>query len=162
MAKSKLLPLLTHRGSSLKSSSEKKDAATAAPATNKSAVIKSHEEVLILLSNFPESESESDRELSFSFLVNNSPPKKDGVPQKGGKTEEQCREGAAVKEKRKRRSRRNSSGSGQIGVLLNFHVPVPLPDNSRSRSGREKPCTTLAEIEKRYMLIKFTFYYMYA
>jgi hypothetical protein len=156
MAKAKILPLLTCRSSSLKSSTNKKDAASTAPATNKSDIIKRHEEVFIMLSNFPESESESDRELSFSFLLNNSSPKKDDIPQKGGKTEEV----AAVKEKRKRRISRSSFSSGRIGVLLNFHVPVPLPENSRSRSGRERPCTTLAEIEKRYILINFIFYYM--
>jgi hypothetical protein len=152
MAKAKLLPFLTRRGSSLRSSS-KKEAAISTSTSNESDRSKSQEELLLLLNNFPESELESNRELSFSFLLNNSLPENDDISGKGGKMEEVCKEGSVVKEKKKRRISRSSFSSSQMGVLLNFHVPVPLPDNSRSRSGRETPCTTLAEIEKKYILI---------
>jgi hypothetical protein len=153
MAKAKLLPLLTRRGSSLKSFSSKKDATISTPTSTESNSVKSQGEVLLLLNNFPESESEFDRELSFSFLLNNSSPEKDDISGKDGKMEELRKEAVVVKAKKKRRISSSSFSSGQMGVLLNFHVPVPLPENSRSRSIHEKPCTTLAEIEKRSVLI---------
>ncbi|KAF3335585.1 hypothetical protein FCM35_KLT20092 [Carex littledalei] len=152
MAKAKFLLLLTRRGSSLKSSSSsssKKDvAATAASASNESDTPKNQEEMLMLLNNFPESESESDRELSFSFLVSNSSPEKekDDVLEKGSKTEDQCKEVAAAKEKKQRKISRSSCGSERIGVLLNLHVPASF---IRSRSGSVTPCRSLAELEKR-------------
>ncbi|XP_078148341.1 uncharacterized protein LOC144543808 [Carex rostrata] len=153
MAKAKFLPLLTCRSSGLKSSRNKKDAATAAAASNESDPAKRQEEVLMLLNNFPELESESDRELSFSFLLSNSSSEKekDDVLEKDDKTEDQCKEVAATKEKKQRKISRSSCSSGRNGVLLNLHVPVSFTDKSRSISCRESSCITLEELEKREM-----------
>ncbi|XP_078148021.1 uncharacterized protein LOC144543586 [Carex rostrata] len=154
MAKAKFLLFLKRRGSSLKSSSssniKKYVTATTAAASNKSDTPKIREDVLMLLNNFPESESESDRELSFSFLLSNSLPEKDrdDVLEKDGKTEGQCKEVAAAKEEKRRKISRSScsSGSERMGVLLNLHVPASF---IKSRSGRVTPCRTLVELEKR-------------
>ncbi|XP_078148020.1 uncharacterized protein LOC144543585 [Carex rostrata] len=155
MAKAKFLLFLTRRGSSIKSSSNgrKKDVSlTTDAALNETDATKIREEVLMLLNNFPESESESDRELSFSFLLCNSSPEKekDDVVEKGGKTEDQLpfSFSAAVTEKKQRKFSRSGSISGgeRIGVLLNLHVPSFF---IKSRSSRVTPCTTPAKLEKR-------------
>ncbi|KAF3319877.1 hypothetical protein FCM35_KLT21867 [Carex littledalei] len=151
MAKAKFLLFLTRSLKSSSSSSSKKDvAATAASASNESDTPKIREDVLMLLNNFPESESESDRELSFSFLLSNASPEKDrdNVLERGSKTEDQCKEVAAAKEKKRRKISRSScsSGSERMGVLLN----LPVPDSFiKSRSGRVTHCRSLAELEKR-------------
>ncbi|KAF3335623.1 hypothetical protein FCM35_KLT20130 [Carex littledalei] len=145
MAKAKFLHFLTRRGSSLKSSSNgsKKDVAVNTAASNESDTPKIREEVLMLLNNFPESESESDRELSFSFLLSNSLPEKedDDVLEKGGKTEDQLSFSFSAAAKEKKQRKLSSSGGERISLLLNLHVPASF---IKSRSGRVTPCRTLA------------------
>uniref|UniRef100_A0ACD5U2C4 Uncharacterized protein n=1 Tax=Avena sativa TaxID=4498 RepID=A0ACD5U2C4_AVESA len=95
-------------------------------------IARSREEMLGLLADFAGDGDDSDRELSFSDLVDvvSRPPNASQVPAEEeavtSKQQQQQAAAAAEKERRQRRRRsdsRGSCGGGGDGVLLNFYVP---------------------------------------
>uniref|UniRef100_A0ACD5TGJ3 Uncharacterized protein n=1 Tax=Avena sativa TaxID=4498 RepID=A0ACD5TGJ3_AVESA len=110
-------------------------------------IARSREEMLGLLADFAGDGEESDRELSFSDLVDviSRPPNASKVPaelpaEEEAVTSKQQAAAAAGKERRQRRRRsdsRGSCGGGGDGVLLNFYVPGLLSRSMTApRSGR--------------------------
>lgn len=97
----------------------------------------------------PNSESKCDQELPFSFRVNNELAKTGSDMPGGGKTAEEHKEAATMKEKRKTTtiSRSVSSSNGTDGVLLNLHVPVPL--STPPHVAQETRLFTLEDLERR-------------
>uniref|UniRef100_A0ACD5TA26 Uncharacterized protein n=1 Tax=Avena sativa TaxID=4498 RepID=A0ACD5TA26_AVESA len=98
-------------------------------------IARSREEMLGLLADFSGDGDDSDRELSFSDLVDvvSRPPNASQAPTAAVAAEEEAvtskkqhAAAAAGKERRQRRRRsdsRGSCGGGGDGVLLNFYVP---------------------------------------
>jgi hypothetical protein len=86
------------------------------------------EELLGLLSGFADGDGGSDRELSFSDLVEAAPAPAaarddhGSTVSPGGKPKQQQQK-AVVPERRQRSRSRGSCGGGGDGVLLNFYVP---------------------------------------
>lgn len=123
MPKPKFLSGLTRLNNSLKSQSCKKVAPAATPlAISKEVEItKSRAELLRSLSDLPD--TDSSRELSFSFLVNSESTSNNyGINMESGwnKDEKPLKKSLMMKEKKKKRA--GCSPCSGDGVLLNLHV----------------------------------------
>ncbi|KAF3319876.1 hypothetical protein FCM35_KLT21866 [Carex littledalei] len=119
MPKPKFLSSLIRLNTSLKSQSSKKVApATPLAIPREVEITKSREELLRSLSDLPD--TDSSRELSFSFLVNNESTNNDTNMESGWKKEKPLKKSLTMKEKKRKRA--GCCPCNGDGVLLNLHV----------------------------------------